>query len=305
MIVNYFKRTKPINIILLSIVLIILIIFSFFSYRTLVFSTLIVSHISLLIISFLLFNVISKEKLVSFENDLGRFLYVLISAILYFSFFDINLIISNFLLLFAYKELFTLSDKEVNEPKKLFNYGFIIGITSYFYTPIFLFLLISVVAVFVFNKISWRTLSIPFIGFITPLLFAFVLNDLFDISFVTTYLPKFSWYLNYNQITLLSQVTMVFFGLLILMSFSIISKNLNMDLKHYKSFHILIIVHLIISIFLLVFSPTKEFSETIFFIFPISILLANAIPLIQKKWLSNIIVYLLIIILILQFITKS
>jgi hypothetical protein len=52
---------------------------------------------------------------------------------------------------------------------------------------------------------------------------------------------------------------------------------------------ILLIANFTILVFFLVFLPQKNGSELIFILFPISIILANGVELVQKKILKNII----------------
>ena len=86
--------------------------------------------------------------------------------------------------------------------------------------------------------------------------------------------------------------------MLIISSLVIISINLSTELVYYKKYHFLIIIQLLIAILILFFVPNKDGSEMIFVLFPISILLGNAIPLINKKWIGNLIIFLFILLIV-------
>ena len=178
MIVGYFKNTKPINIVFLSLILSLLIFFSFFLTDTFIFSLENIGKFFLLLLSFFLFNKISKPQIISSETDYGILFYVIISSILYVSFYDIKIILANLLLLLALQQLFELESSEVNEKKKLFNFGFLLALTNFFFPLMILFYVLCIVAVFVFNKINWRNFLIPIVGFLSPIFCAFIFSNM-------------------------------------------------------------------------------------------------------------------------------
>ncbi|HIE45137.1 MAG TPA: hypothetical protein EYP87_02960 [Flavobacteriaceae bacterium] len=298
MIVSYFNNTKPINIAFLSIILCVLIFLSFFLTENAIFSIQNFIKWLILLFSFILFNFIVKGKLVFSEKDFGILFYVLLSGVFFVSFLDLNKIIANFTLMFALNQLYNLGNKEVNKTKKLFNNGFLIGIATIFFPLTILFIILSFIAIFVFNKISLKTLLVPVIGFILPFFFVFVLKDLFDIVIIDSYNYNLDFSLPYIFSSSVLEITSVFIIILIISSLAIILINLSTELVYYKKYHFLIITQLLIAILILFFVPNKDGSEMIFILFPISVLLGNYIPLIKKKWMGNLIIFLFILLIV-------
>lgn len=301
MIVKYFNHTKPINFVFLSILLSIFVLISLYLKHSLVFTSNNTIGVFLLLASFFLFNFISKKWLTSSDKDFGILFYVLLSGLFYVPTENNSLLISNFLIYLALIQIFNLKNKEINVKKQLFNSGLLIGIASLFYPLSFLFLGVVLVSVFVFNHISWRSIIIPFIGFIVPFLFIYILKDLFGIVLFTKLYPLFTLSLPYLfQSTILSISSGVLL-LLGLASMLLIISKINTDFVFYRGFNSIIISYLIISLFILLFDENKNGSELIFILLPLSILLANALSIVRSQWISNSLVFIIIGLIILNY----
>ena len=301
MIVKYFNHTKPINFVFLSILLSVFVLISLYLKHSLVFTSNNTIGVFLLLASFFLFNFISKKWLTSSDKDFGILFYVLLSGLFYVPTENNSLLISNFLIYLALIQIFNLKNKEINVKKQLFNSGLLIGIASLFYPLSFLFLGVVLVSVFVFNHISWRSIIIPFIGFIVPFLFIYVLKDLFGIVLFTKLYPLFTPSLPYLfQSTILSISSGVLL-LLGLASMLLIISKINTDFVFYRGFNSIIISYLIISLFILLFDENKNGSELIFILLPLSILLANALSIVRSQWISNSLVFIIIGLIILNY----
>jgi len=305
MIVSYFNNTKPVNFIFLSTILVFLILFSFYFNESKVFSVIQISNVLILLASFFVFNFMTKSKSVSSKNNFGILFYVLISGLLFTSFFDFNKIIANFLTILALQQLYNLSNKEKSAKEKVFNNGLLLGMATLFYPLSVVFILLTYIANMLFNKMNWRMFIIPIIGFVIPLFLVFSLNNFFGIELVSNYIPNVTFSLPFLTDNIILYIIVGFLGFLLLWSLFTISVNLNSKLVAYKDYHTLTVLQLILAVFLLVFSPNKDGSEMLFLIFPLSILLAHLIKLIPKKRLSNLIIFSLIVLLVLQFFTKS
>jgi len=301
MIVKYFNHTKPINFVFLSILLSIFVLISLYLKHSLVFTSNNTIGVFLLLASFFLFNFISKKWLTSSDKDFGILFYVLLSGLFYVPTENNSLLISNFLIYLALIQIFNLKNKEINVKKQLFNSGLLIGIASLFYPLSFLFLGVVLVSVFVFNHISWRSIIIPFIGFIVPFLFIYFLKDLFGVVLFTKLYPLFTLSLPYLfQSTILSISSGVLL-LLGLASMLLIISKINTDFVFYRGFNSIIISYLIISLFILLFDENKNGSELIFILLPLSILLANALSIVRSQWISNSLVFIIIGLIILNY----
>ncbi len=299
MIVNYFNNTKPVNFIFLSILLAFVVGFSLYS-QEISLSITAIFNIVFSVLTFALFYFSSKDKVLSSKNDFGILFYVLLSSLFIDSFHDLHKTVSYFFVLLGLQQLYALQHKNVLAKKKLFNNGLFFGVAAVFYPLSIVFILLTYVANLIFNKITWRMFVIPIIGFITPIFFIFVLDDLFSFRLTT----NLTFLFQLENALFLKPANHYFIAafIFILTVFSIlnISSNLNSKLFFYKQYHALVILFLIIALFLLFFTPNKNGSETIFIIYPLSILFANYIAVIQKKWISNFIIISLLFVVVLK-----
>jgi len=293
MIVSNFNSTKPINIVFLSIIL-----------SVLYFSTLIISNLPFFsiigLVKFLLvlstFFLFITKKVNSSENDFGALFYVLISGLFFASFINITTILSNFILLIALNQIYSIENSEIHIKEKLFNFGFLIAIATQIFSFSIFFLFLGFVAVLVFNKLNWRNLIIPIIGFLVPFFFIYISNDLFKTEFTIINYPNLQFM--FNPSSLLVKLIGVYIILLLLWSLFKISTHLNFDLVFYKNYHALIVIHLIIAVLIVLFSINKDASSILFLVYPLSVLFANGMLLIKKKWLADLVLLVGIILII-------
>jgi hypothetical protein len=89
------------------------------------------------------------------------------------------IIIGNFFLLFAIDKVFVI-DKEVNQIKRYFEGGFLLGISALFYPHYYVFILLIWLSLIILRNYTWREWIAPLIGFITPLALLFAFLFLFD-----------------------------------------------------------------------------------------------------------------------------
>lgn len=292
MIVSYFTNTKPINIIFISVLLCFLILSSFYFENSVLLSLMQISKLIIIFFSFFLFIVITKDKLRSSKNDFGVLMYVLLSGIFIGIFQDIYMLISNLFIIITLQQLFKLKNKGVIAKQKVFNAGLLLGVATIFYPLSSLFIFYCYAAILIFNKLNWRLFIIPILGFAIPFLFLY-----FGRNFININLPfnsatvslGYPFLLNNN--ILITSIVLVF---LFLWALTSVFTHLNIKLLYYKDYHFLVIVQLIITISFLFLSPNKNGAEYIFLLFPLSIVFANFIPLINKKWLGNIVLTLII-----------
>lgn len=302
MIVSYFKNTKPINFIFLSFSLFLLILFSLFSVDK-PFDWVSVLQLIVIMANFYLFRIITKDKLISAKDDFGILIYVLLNLAFTITFTDLYKIIANFIILIALHQLYNLKNKGVLTKKITFNVGLFIGISTILYPLSSLFLIYSYAAILLFNKMTWRLLIIPLIGFAIPFLFLFILHDLLHIDLISYHIPKIS--LTLPVVFYSNLVTSLILLALVLWSLVIIFNNLNVALLYYKDYHLLTVLQLFITALFVFLSPHKDGSEMIFILFPFSILLANFFPLIKKKWVAEMALGTLIIIAIVNLVSMQ
>jgi hypothetical protein len=291
MIANFFKKSKPAGLILIISLLLVYYLFASISINNI--------HISLkffvnrLLSFFLLFSwilvfnfIVSKNKLTQ-NNLYGLLLGVIFLGTFYESMFSTKLLLTNILLLFAFRKIYSLSSN-LNIKFKLFDAAFWIGIATLIYFWSVLFFILIIVGVILFKKISIRNLTIPFVGFITPVFLYFTycvyLNELplFYQKFNSIISLNFS---NYYQIKYLLPLTL----LLLMLVWSIIKVTPSIILMStkFKQTWILLLNHVVIAILVVGFSEVKNGSEIQFLIFPAGIIIANLITNLKSKLIKN------------------
>ena len=295
MIANFFNKTKPINFLVLSFLLTVVYIIgnqttttSDFTFYYLLKKT---SFLFLLIISLFIINFIIRKNALTDNNSFAVLFYVLLFGIIPFSLLDGEILVSNFILLFAFRRLYSLRSM-LNPKEKIFDAAFWIGVASLFYINSFLFLFLLLFAIIIFNKLTWKNLLIPFIGSFTPVfLFYTYLLLMDDLSFFNDFWKlNFSFeYYNYLDYKLLVPVSfLVFFAFIAIPP--ITKKNLLAKID-FKSSWFVLLSHISVALIVVLLAPKKDGSEFSFLFFPLSILFANYIQITEKNWLKDLLLF--------------
>lgn len=287
MLANFFGKSKPVNfIIILGL---------FFGYSFLAFYKyqINVSYLEIggLLFSFLLifflYNFIVVKNNLTFDNSYAFLLFVVFIGFFPSYLFKIKTLLVFILSLFAYRKIYSLkSDSSVFQ--KLFDAGFWLG-AAYILEPFSIVnLLLLYLAIYVFGKLTVQTLIIPIIGFIAPLILYFTYS-LWNDSVIEFY-DLFYWFTSYDFTELMKDYYKI--PMLILLAFGLFSlvlktpKALSVNNSFKKSW-VLLTVNLLMSIAFIVLIKERNGSEIIFILFPLSIIIANGLEMIEKKWLKE------------------
>lgn len=295
MIANFFNKTKPINFLVLSVLMTIIYIignqavvnidltFNFFLKKMFI--------LFLLVISIFIINFILRKNALTDDNSYALLIYILLFGIFPFSFYDGHILMTNLILLFAFRRIYSL--RSMLKPKqKIFDSAFWIGLASLFYIWSFLYLFLLFFAIFIFNKLTWKNIIIPFIGFFTPVFLFYTFQLLKnDVSFFGTY-----WELSYNfqyydYLEFSYLVPIVFLAYFTFFSIPTITKKNLLAKIDFKSTWFVLLAHIIVALIIVLVAPVKNGSEFSFLFFPLSILFANYIQITEKYWLKELVLY--------------
>ncbi len=183
--------------------------------------------------------------------------------------------------------------------EKIFDSGFWIGVSFLIYSFSIFYLIVLYAAIVFFKREHWRTFFMPIIGFLTPVFLCYVYylwHDNLEQFTELTYLPiqfNLSFYLQSHligSIAVLTILTMV--ALFLTTSKSVSGKK---DFKH--TWYVLL-VHTLVSLAIILLVEAKNSSEFLLLAFPGSILIANYLQIIQRYWLKEVILYILVITLV-------
>jgi len=298
MIANFFNKTKPINFLVLSIL--VFIIFSialgtnFSGDLNLLFFVKKGFLLFLAILIIFILNFIIRKNTLSDDNSYAIFFYILFFGFFPFSFSNGKIFIANFILLFAFRRIYSLRSN-IKTKEKIFDSVFWIGIASLFYIWNLIYLLLLYSAIWIFRKDDWRNVFIPLIGFITPVIILYTYLLLINDVGMLNEILKFDYSLdfqNYITINVLLPLSLLF----VMVAISILptTKKSLLAKIDFKSTWIVLIIHIILSLLIVLIAPNKNGSEFIFLFFPLSVLFANFLQNMNKYWYKEVVLYLFI-----------
>jgi len=299
MLANFFGKSNPVNfIVIFSIFL------GFFltnsissiSLATLNFS-LVLEYILMLIfflVFFFFFNFILSKNKLTLYNSYGFLIFVLL-----FGFFPDTMssrheLFLNILVLIYLRRVYSLrSGKDVY--KKIFDSGFWLGVLFILAPKTSLFGILLFLSIWLFQKINLRTLLIPCLGFLSPVLcyvtYCFWFNQ------TEEFMASFFWYANYNfdLFTYRSLfISSMILGVLLIISILVKTPKVISISGNYRKYWILILFNLLIAITVLVIQNTLNESQLLLLFFPISIILTNWLEGIKTPLYKNIFLVLFI-----------
>ena len=293
MLANFFGKSNPVNFI---------VIFSIFlgfyltnsissiSLATLNFS-LVLEYILMLIfflVFFFFFNFILSKNKLTLYNSYGFLIFVLL-----FGFFPDTMssrheLFLNILVLIYLRRVYSLrSGKDVY--KKIFDSGFWLGVLFLIAPKTVLFGILLFLSIWLFQKINFRTLLIPCLGFLAPVLCYVAYFFWFDQT--EEFIASFFWYANYNFELFTDSsifIPTIVLGTLVLISILVKTPKVISISGNYRNYWILILFNLFIAITILLIQNTVHESQLILLFFPISVILTNWLESIQKPFLKNI-----------------
>ena len=297
MITSIFSKSKPINYIIVMVVLVIAFALHFFyevkdgNYTTISFIALSIGLFYVFITDF----VISKNDLTK-RNSYGIMLLALFFVIFPEVFGNINIMVANLLVLFALRRLFSLHTKR-DLTKKFFDAVFWIALSTLFYTWAVLYLFVVFIALGYYWQNEGKYIAVSLFGVVT----VFILLVLYNIVFKDQYLSQtnfdFSYgfdFSDYNSLSEIIKLTVVV--ALYLWSLILYLKNTSEKNKTLKPIHTLIILASFVAIIIAVLAPVKNGNEIVFFMLPFSIIVANYIETVDKLWFKEMLVVLLILV---------
>lgn len=296
MLANFLNKSKPINFIGLLIFFFISFLFSVFNDDLSSNKLLNIFILSILFLSiFFIYNFILSKNKLTHDNSYAFFIFILLNISILSEIRDYKLLSLTIIYLLFVRKIYSLRTQK-NIFEKLFDSGFWLGI-FFILEPLSIFLLILIfIASYLHSKITIHTLIIPIIGFITPLIIYFSYFFWLDKVEDFTKLFNFEEILNFHFYSEIKYLR-IFYCILILSIIAIIIKSIKaLSVNNtFKKSWILLIYNFVILIFFLLFFPDKNGSELIFILFPVSVILANGIELIQKRIVKNLVLYILLI----------
>ncbi len=291
MLANFFGKSKPVNFILIIVLFLIYYILDFILVKNVElnlndFFYLLLTFPLFLVVFFLFNFVVSKNKLTK-DNSYAFLFFVIGLGFLESVIAEYSTLIVYVLLFLFFRRVYSLRTLKFVF-QKLFDSGLWLGVL-FIFSPLYsIYFLLLYTAVFLFVKITIRTIFIPLLGFITPLFLYFTylfwtedlttFYQLFDVVFTI----DFSFYqTNYYELFLL--LFAVFTSVsIVLRTGKILSVS-----NRFKRSWVLLLLHLVIAIVFVSLVEKKNGVEIISFLIPSTIIIANWVQSVQKKSIVN------------------
>lgn len=291
MLANFFEKTKPINIIVLSLVFFVY----YFLHLYLLKNNGITQtswtsiYLGLCInIIFLTMNTLNfKKNNVSNDNLHNTFILVLLYGLFPKAFMSVNVLLISLLFLLIYKSIAQFKPKLKN-PRSLFNAGIFSGIAFILYDWSILFLVYILIGVLLSQKLNLKNIISPIFGFFTPIFLYF--TYLFVLDKEIWFLHKLFTIPYYSFSTYPTNVKYAIFVTLTIVSISILSvlpQILSVSGQNRYQYAVAILT-LITGFTVAMLKTHKNGSEFLLIFTPASIVIGRFIKTISHKKLKEI-----------------
>jgi hypothetical protein len=299
MLANFLNKSKPINFIGLMIffaVCFLTLNFIDFFNNQLNANDLLQKIVVLLVFIFIFFiyNFITSKNNLTYDNSFGFYFFTLLTGC-FSSIATYKTLFFTIIYLLFLRKIYSLqSSKRVL--KKLFDAGFWLGILCVFEPKFMLLFLLIYLSAYWHQKITIHTFSVPIIGILTPLFcyFSYLFWQGNQANLLENLFQKFTF-----KISFLSEEkeTIFMISLLFTTFFAVFFKSRKALLINntFKKSWSLLLMNFLIVLGLFLFENESKNKEILFLFFPISLILANGIELLQKKIVVNIFLYLFLI----------
>ncbi|WP_299363799.1 DUF6427 family protein [Winogradskyella sp.] len=297
MITSIFSKSKPINLIIVSVFIVLVFLISNFSTLFSNIDETIKAVVKLMIALFSLFLldfIISKNNLTkknSYAIMTFGLLFGMFPEILKYS----DLLFANVFVLLALRRLISLHSN-LYIKKKLFDAGFWIMLATLFYFWSILFFALVIVALIYHSKNDIKNTIIPFAGIATVIMMLLAYNIIMHDTYIRP--SDFERYASldftvYNSKERILKFTILFTSFvwtLVYFFRTISDKN-----KKLRPSFFLVAWASVIAILIAIIAPIKNGSEFIFLFAPFAIIMANYIEVISDSWFKEVFISLLLI----------
>ena len=307
MITRFFGRSRTVHFFITIIYLFILVFFQSYKFEwidgTMSLLMLQLQIIVLLFLSLLLSSfIITKNKLTE-KNNYPIVAFIVFALALFPNTISFNIVLANFFVLLGIRRAISLKSGK-DELKKIFDSSLWITFGAVLFPPLLLFLLVVLLATFLYSFVNFRTIGVIIIGAAASV-FASYMIEILIFNFIA--FPEFiKEFLNGTIFIYIDHYNFIFntpsrILLLLIMVIGLVVYFITFGFKsieNTKTFSIILVI------FLISFAVSGvNVTEDMFicFLFPFLILASKIMELLKYKWVLDIVVILLIIINIIYF----
>lgn len=305
MLARFLKRSEPFNFIIFILFLLVWVVTYVFQTETDVKWWTVFITATIVMLSFLvqlgMLSYLSQKYQLSKITDFTIWVWLMLLGV-----FPQVLVLNkvlwvNLILFLVFQRLLSLRNQtRVNS--KLFDAGFLVGISFLVYPSSILFLLGIYVSYFIYIRIIDKKLFIPLIGFLIPIFLVYVYLETSNQSALFISLIELNLYpgflTNQHNVFYLSLILLlvIVFGLL----FRFISIDTFSELETERNYKF-IIAQVFIVLLLLFLDKTSIAENLLFLFFPASILIGNGIAMVKKDVFQSLFIYLITLLALVRF----
>ena len=300
MLANFFETSKPINFIAilgLFFVYFFLALFSTFSLADFSSDFLLnkVYSVALFLVLFFLYNfVISKNKLTQENTSYAFLIFIAFLGAFKTCFFDLKMLVVGVFSFLLFRKVYILKNPE-KSAEKMFDAGLwtgVIFIIEPFFAVFFGFIF---AAIFLFKAIDFKTILIPILGFLAPLLiycsYCVWFDKIADFKSLFIWVTSVSFTTYAKQELLIPIVVTVGISIFALLAQS--PQKLSVSGNERKKWVLYIVQFLTALVFIILYT-SKNGSEFLIAFFPMSLLVANWLEHLKSNLIKNVVLYILV-----------
>lgn len=308
MITSVFSKSRPINYIIVTVLLVVC--FTIYQFNT-NFNTISnleiakkIVFLMLLIGSLFITNFITKKNGLSKDNSYTFLLFCIFLILFPSVLSNGNLIVSNIFVLLALRRLISMQSL-ITPKEKIFDASLWIFTAALFHFWSVLFILLVFISIIFHVSRDYRNWVIPFIALFTVLIIALLFSLAFNPSFIQSYIENISFNLDLDYVkTIFQSFSLIVYILIAViaflsMFFIIGHKALNLQASYKK-----IIYAFLLGLAIFFLSPNKDNSCLIFTFVPVSIMLTNYLETIKKYTIKESILGIILFSSVLNFIVR-
>jgi hypothetical protein len=298
MITSVFSKSRPINYILITTLMVIC--FTIYQFQS-SFNTISTFEIGkkiiilfLLIGSLFITNFITKKNGLSKDNSYTFFLFFVFFILFPKTLSNGALILSNVFILLALRRLISMQSL-ITPKEKIFDASLWIFMATLFHFWSILFILLVFASIIFHVSRDYRNWIIPFIAFFTIIIISVLFSLMFNPSLIQIFINQIAIDFDLKYIeNIFQNIALSIYIITALVAFAtmiliLTNKSLNMQSSYKK-----IIFAFIIGLTIFFLSPNKDNSYLIFTFVPVSIMLTNYLETIDKYWIKESILGILI-----------
>jgi hypothetical protein len=304
MLANFFDKSKPINFIVITGLF--LLYFFLWTFNTIPTEDLSLNFLLkesvfllLFIVLFSFFSFVNSKNRLSLDNTYAFLLFVTLFGVFPETFRDLNVLIFNIVAFLFLRKIYSFRTP-TTVFSKLFDAGFWCGLLFILNSFSAVFFLLIYIGIYLYQKVTIRTVIIPILGFVVPVFLYFSYCFWFDE--VADFNQLFYLYTSYDYGSFITGslfLSLLFVGGVAFISFLIRTPKALAVRGEYRRNWFMKCANFSIALLFVFLLKERNGSEMMIVFFPTAIIIANWVESMEQNWSKNL---LLITFIILPFV---